>query len=91
MLHGNIGRSGTIESAPKEQCKPDYEAAINHQREQQRKADTLLKAVYDYIGESVPNGKLAEMIGELHCEIRVQDMRINRLIAEQEKSSVEAD
>lgn len=71
--------------AKQERCKPDYEGMIASQKDQKRRAQNLMDAIYDFIGFRSLDGKLAEMIGELHSNIRCIDKRTEELMKAMEE------
>jgi len=74
----------TLGGAGMRDCRPDYENMISRATEQRGKAQSLLDALYVYMGEMRPKGTTAEMVGELVCEVRRLDASVDQLISQQE-------
>ena len=83
MLENGMGVSEG--SAKMRECKRDYEADINREKEMLRKAENLSSALFDYVGYTNLRGPLAELVGELVSKKRQTFHTIEMLIEAQEK------
>lgn len=82
MLRDNTRSEGM--ALAENPCRPDYETMIKRAQERLAKNQALNKAIFDYIGNTVVRGKMAELVGELYSE-KIQIVNsIESMIAKQE-------